>query len=310
MSFKVTILGSSSALPTSKRFPTAQILNVDERFFLIDCGEGTQIQLRKFKIKLGKLNHIFISHVHGDHVFGLPGLISSLSLLGRTNDLHIYGIPELSKFLNSFVKFYGEDLPFNVIFHPFGHRKSRLLFEDDKVEVYTIPLKHRVPTSGFLFREKPKSRNIKKELIEKYRIPIKEIVKIKEGSDFVSVSGKIIPNEDLTFPPFAQRTYAYCSDTAYYDKIVPLIKNVDLLYHETTFKQSDADLARQTTHSTTQEAAKVAKLANVKKLLIGHFSVRYKKVSPLLDEAKEVFENTVAVNDGDTFEINLEREEN
>lgn len=310
MSFAITILGSSSALPTSKRFPTAQILNVDERFFLIDCGEGTQIQLRRYKIKLGKLNHIFISHLHGDHIFGLTGLISSLGLLGRTNDLHIYGNPELQNFLQFFQTYYGEDLPFQIFFHPFGHRRSTTIYEDDKVEVMTIPLKHRIPTAGFLFREKPKSRNIRKDCIEKYTIPIKDIVKIKQGADFITDNGISIPNHELTLPPFKRRSYAYCSDTAYDEKIVPLIKNVDLLYHEATFKKSDANLARETYHSTTYEAAKIAKMANVKKLIIGHFSVRYKKIPPLLEEAKEVFNNTFAVNDGDVYSVELEREEN
>ncbi|MBN1180750.1 MAG: ribonuclease Z [Bacteroidales bacterium] len=303
MSFSVTILGSSSALPTSKRFPTAQILNLDERFFLIDCGEGTQLQLRKNKFKFGRLNHIFISHVHGDHVFGLPGLISSFALMGRTNDLHIYGNPELGKFIDCFAMFYGDDLPYKIKFHPFGHRQSTLIYESNKLEVYTIPLKHRVPTAGFLFKEKPKLLNIRKEVIGPLNLSIKDIVKIKNGEDYIKEDGSTILNQELTLPPQKMRSYAFCSDTAYYEKIIPIIKGIDVLYHEATFNKADKKLAKETFHSTTEQAATIALKAEVKKLLLGHFSVRYKQNETMIDEAKAIFENTIGVNDGDTFEI-------
>lgn len=295
-------------MPTSERFPTAHLLNANERFFLIDCGEGTQIQLRKYRIKIGKINHIFISHLHGDHIFGLFGLISSFCLLGRTSKLHIYGPEMLEELLLDHLKYFQNDLTFELIIHTFQNKRSALIYHDKTIEVRTVPLLHRIPTCGFLFKEKPVPKNIKKELVEQYKIPIREIVKIKNGSDFVTVDGIKLSNDELTLPSYRTRSYAYCSDTAYDEKITEYIKSVDILYHEATFTHKDADLASETFHSTTKQAAEIAKKAGAGKLLIGHFSSRYKKYDDFEKEAREVFENTVAINDGDIFSVPKVRE--
>lgn len=308
MSFSVTILGSSSALPTSERFPTAHLLNANERFFLIDCGEGTQIQLRKYRIRLGKINHIFISHLHGDHIFGLFGLISSLNLIGREATLHVFGPDQIEELLLDHLKYFQNELSFEIAIHKFQYRHPATIYKDTNIEVLTIPLKHRIPTCGFLFREQPIPRNIKKDMIEKYKIPIKDIVKIKDGKDFKTSEGQVIPNSELTLPPFRTRSYAYISDTAYSEEIIELIRNVDILYHETTFLQKDADLAAETLHSTAREAAEIALKAGARKLLIGHFSSRYKTYDTFEKEAQEVFRETTAVNDGDVFSVSHVRE--
>ena len=308
MSFSVTILGSSSALPTSERFPTAHLLNANERFFLIDCGEGTQIQLRKYRIRFGKINHIFISHLHGDHIFGLFGLISSFNLVGRTATLHIFGPDQIEELIFDHLKFFQNDLSFEIAVHKFQHHRPATILKDTNVEVITIPLKHRVPTCGFLFREIQVPRNIKKEMVEKYSIPIRDIVKIKEGKDYKTSDGKTIPNSELTLPPFRTRSYAYCSDTAYSEDVIEIVKHVDILYHETTFLNKDKDLAAETLHSTSREAAEIASKAEVRKLLIGHFSSRYKSYDTFEKEAQEVFPETTAVNDGDVFSVSRSRE--
>jgi ribonuclease Z len=308
VSFSVTILGSSSALPTSERFPTAHLLNANERFFLIDCGEGTQIQLRKYRIRLGKINHIFISHLHGDHIFGIFGLISSLNLIGREATLHIFGPDQIEELLLDHLKYFHHELSFEIAIHKFQHRRSATILKDTNIEVVTIPLKHRIPTCGFLFREQPTPMNIRKDLVEKYKIPIRDIVRIKAGIDFTTADGQIIPNSELTLPPFRTRSYAYCSDTVYSEEIIELVKNVDILYHETTFLQKDADLAAETLHSTTRQAAEIALKAKAKKLLIGHFSSRYKTFDTFEKEAQEIFPETRAVNDGEVFSVPRIRE--
>lgn len=298
MTFALSILGSSSALPTAKRFPTAHVLNVHERFFLIDCGEGAQIQLRKQKIRLGKIHHIFISHLHGDHYFGLFGLLSSLSLLGRDTDIHIYAPEGLEKLINCQFGHSGHQLLFNVAHHPLSGKGQELIYEDSSMTVSTIPLKHNVPACGFLFREKQKLRNIIKEKIIQYDIPINRMVSIKEGADLILENGVVIPNSELTTDPPPPRSYAYCSDTLYNEEIIPLIRGVDLLYHEATFAADRKERAPETYHSTAAQAATIALKANVKQLVIGHFSARYKDITPLLDEAKSIFANTAAAEDG------------
>jgi ribonuclease Z len=295
-------------LPTSERFPTAHLLNANERFFLIDCGEGTQIQMRKFRIRLGKINHIFISHLHGDHIFGLYGLISSFSLMGRTATLNVFGPDQIEELLLDHLKFFHNDLTFEIAIHKFQHRRPAMIYQDTNIEVTTIPLKHRIPTCGFLFREKQTPRNIKKEMVEKYQIPIREIVKIKDGKDFKTDDGQTIPNSELTLPPFCTRAYAYCSDTAYSEKIIDLVRSVDILYHETTFLHEDVDLAAESLHSTSRQAAEIALKANVGELLIGHFSSRYKNYEAFEKEAREIFPETTAVKDGDVFSIARIRE--
>ena len=303
MLFRLTILGSSSALPTSERFPTAHLLNVNERFFLIDCGEGTQMQLRKYRTRLGKIHHIFISHLHGDHIFGIFGLLSSFSLLGREEPLHVFGPEGLEEMVLGHLKFFQNDLGFELYFHRIQCRRPALIHEDKNISVTSLPMVHRISTCGFLFREQARERNILREKISEYNIPVKDIVKIKQGADFIMPDGSSIPNSVLTLPPRAPRSYAYCSDTRLNKELIPLLEGVDLLYHEATFAQEDASLAHETFHSTAQQAAELAAGAGVGKLLIGHFSSRYKDISMLEAEAREIFPGTSAVNDGDHFEV-------
>ena len=307
MSFSLTVLGSSSALPTSKRNPTAHVINIHEHFFLIDCGEGTQMQMHKFNINRSKINHIFISHLHGDHIFGLFGLFSTYNLLNRKNDLNIYAHPEMIHTINYYKENFGLNLTYNIIIHTFKAKKSSLIFENKHLTVETIPLKHRIPTVGFLFREKEKPKNISKEVIKQYNISIKDIVKIKQGADFITDSGEIIKNEILTLPPYKRRSFAYCSDTVYTENILPIISGVNLLYLETTFLDRDQKLAKLTYHMTAVQAATLASKANAERLLIGHFSARYKDESLLLKEARSIFRNTDIAEDGSTYTITSER---
>jgi len=278
------------------------MLNAHERLFLIDCGEGTQMQLRKLHIKISKINCIFISHVHGDHTLGLIGLISTFNLVGRKSDLHLFAHKEFEGILNTSINFYIEELGFKLIFHPLGIRRE-LIYEDKNILVESIPLKHRIPTCGFIFREKQLLPNIKKELIEKYSILLKDIHKIKNGDDLQLSDSISIPNAELTYNTTIPRSYAYCSDTLFHERIVKYLKGIDLLYHEATFAENELNLAKQTGHSTAAQAALIAKKAGVKQLLIGHFSSRYKNISVLVDEAKTIFSNTIGVEDGMVFEI-------
>lgn len=303
MSFYITILGSSAALPTSTRFPTAHALNLHERFFLIDCGEGTQIQLRKYRVKFGKINHVFISHMHGDHVFGIFGLITTFSLLGRKHDLHIYAHNEFKEVIDFYLEKFARDLTYNIIFHVIPAKKDKKIFENDKLSVLAFPLKHRIPCSGFIFREKKAEKNIKKEAIEKYKLSIAQVQEVKRGRDHVMGNGNIIPNEELTLPDYKKRAYAYCTDTKFRPEIKKYLHEVDILYHEATFAEKDKKLANITYHSTAKQAATIAKEANIGKLLVGHFSSRYKDTSIFEKECREIFPDSYAVNDGDTFEI-------
>jgi len=303
MPFELTILGSSSALPTAERYPTAQVLNVLERFFLADCGEGTQISLRRSKIKIGKISHIFISHLHGDHYLGLVGLVSTMSLLGYKSDIHVYAHSVIQDLVKPQLDFIRGDLSFKVIFHPLDFKKPQVIYSDKKVEVTSFPLKHSIPVCGFLFREQKKQPNIKKEMVEFYRIPIKQIQAIKEGAGFTTSEGKFIKHETLTTPARPPRSYAFCTDTAYFEPVAEIVKNADLLYHEATFLDDMAGWAAKTGHSTARQAAQIAKLADVKKLIIGHFSARYKSVAPFLKEAKEIFPETYLACDGDIHRI-------
>ena len=305
MSFSVTILGSSSALPTSKRFPTAHLFNSNERFFLIDCGEGTQIQLRRFHLRFSKINHVFISHLHGDHYLGLFGLISSFSLLGRKNDLHIYAHAGLEKMLDCMLS--GHHLNFKIVFHELTENKAMQLYEDKNITVSTFPLKHRIAANGFLFKEKKRLLNLRKDAIAKYNLSIKDIQSIKAGNDFLWEDEKQIKNELLTLPSYKERSYAFCSDTAYYPQVIEYLKNTDLLYHEATFTDEHIDLAKETMHSTAKQAAEIAQESGAVKLLIGHFSSRYKSEKILENEAREIFDNTEAVEEGKTYQVELTR---
>jgi ribonuclease Z len=300
---KLTILGSSSALPTSERFPSAHVLNVHERLFLIDCGEGTQMQLRKYRIRIGKISHIFISHLHGDHVFGLYGLISTFSLMGRENALNIYAPEDFREMLFRHLRDFDINVKFPINFISLRGQDPLVIYNNRYVSVSAFPLKHRVPSYGFLFREKPYDRNILKEAIEKYRIPTVRIPAIKKGEDFISDEGTVIRNEVITKAPPEPLSYAYCSDTAYFGRLAGFVKGVSLLYHEATFDKSLYELAAFTGHSTSADAAKTALDAGAKALIIGHFSARYKEVSLLVTEAEEIFPKTIAAVDGMTYDI-------
>lgn len=303
MSPTLTILGCGSALPTRQHFPSSQIVEMRDKQYMIDCGEGTQIRLRQMGLKISRLGHIFISHLHGDHCFGLIGMISSFGMLNRTAELHIHAPAGLEKLMLPQLKFFCEGLPFDVIFHTVNPKKHELIFEDRTVSVYSIPLKHRVPTCGFLFEEKQRDRHIKRDMIDFYEIPVSRIQKIKQGEDFVTKEGEIIKNEVLTTAPESPKRFAYCSDTAYSEKIIPIIEGVDCLYHEATFRNNELPRSLNTQHSTAALAATIAKKANVKKLIIGHYSARYNTSHGLLEEAKEIFENTLAGEDMSVYEI-------
>lgn len=303
MPFKVTILGCNSAIPTTKRKPTAQLLNVAERFFLIDCGEGTQLQLRKYKVKMQRITHVFISHLHGDHYFGLIGLISTMHLLGREKELHIHGHPKLKEIINVQLEASNTILRYPLFFHPFSFEQSEVILEEAQLTVETIPLNHSVPCCGFLFKEKQLDRRMKREKIEEHDIPLSVIPDIKGGADYTLPNGEIVSHWELTNPAVKARSFAFCSDTAYYEEIVPQIKGVDLLYHEATFLDELKDRAQHTKHSTALEAATIAQKAAVKKLIIGHYSSRYSDLQPLLDEAQSVFAATTLGIEGETYEI-------
>lgn len=293
MSTSLTILGYNSAIPTVKSAPTAQFLEMEERCFLIDCGEGTQVQLRKAKAKFSKINHIFISHLHGDHVFGLPGLISSFRLLGRETTLHVYGPKGIKEMMETIFRITETHQVFEVVFHELSSKKSELVFEDNRVEVYTIPLDHRIYCNGYLFKEKPKERHLNMQEIAKYpEIEICDYHNLKRGKDFVLNDGYVLKNENLTNPAEPSVSYAFCSDTRYLESIIPIIKEVDLLYHEATFLHELKEMADYTGHTTALEAAKIARKANVKKLILGHFSNRYNDYQVLLNEACEIFPET------------------
>jgi ribonuclease Z len=303
MTFSLTILGSNSAIPTLTRNPSAHLLNVNERLFLIDCAEGTQLQIRKFHIHFQRIERIFISHLHGDHFFGLIGLLNSLHLLGRKEEIHIYGPPLLKEILDLQLEASKTTLIYPVYFHALSFSGYELIYENDKVSVFSFPLEHSVPTCGFIFHEKKQERKIRKDRLAELKIPFADIQSLKKGEDYTDEKGRFYKNEEITLDPPSARSYAYCSDTAYDEKIIPFVQGADLLYHETTFMNDMAVSAREKQHSTTIEAATLAKKANVKKLLIGHFSARYDDLQPLLEEAKSVFPNTIIAEDGMTISI-------
>jgi ribonuclease Z len=300
---KLTILGTSSALATSERFPSAHVLNAHERLFLIDCGEGTQLQLRKNKIRLGKINHIFISHLHGDHVFGLYGLLSSLSLMGRKTPVHLYAPENFKNILCSHLNDFDIHLSFEIDFIPLTGKNPVKILDDKYLTATSFPLQHRIQAFGFLFREKESDRNIIKESILKYNIPSVRIPAIKKGEDFITRDGTVIKNDDITVPPPEPLSYAYCSDTKYFERLPSFVKGVSLLYHEATFDKTMDELASLTGHSTTLDAARTALKANAGKLIIGHFSARYKNISSLVEEARTLFPNTFAAVEGTSFEV-------
>ncbi len=300
---KLTILGCYAATPRTLTNPTAQLLEIKNHMFLIDCGEGTQVQLRKHKIKFSRINHIFISHLHGDHFFGLPGLVSTFRLLGRDKELHIHGPKGIKEAITLLLKLGDSWTNYNLYFHEITAKESVLVYEDDKVTVETIPLSHRVYTNGFLFKEKEGQRKLNIEAAQKYKIDKVYYQKIKNGKDIILDSGASIPNSELTFNPDAPKSYAFCSDTAYKPDIVPIIKNTTALYHESTFLHTQEDLAVKTKHSTAKEAAIIAKDAEVGTLVLGHYSTRYKSIEVFKTEAKEIFANVQLAEDGKVFEF-------
>lgn len=296
--FDLNILGCGSALPTTRHNASSQVINLRDKLYMIDCGEGTQLQMRKMKIKFSQLNHIFISHLHGDHSLGLPGLVSTLGMLGRMGDLFIYGPAEVGEYVQVIEKLFCQGSPFQMKFQAVDTNNYNLVMEDRSVSVYSLPMKHRVPCCGYLFVEKERSPHIIREMIDFYKIPISKIELIKQGADFVTEEGEVIPNKILTRPAEPAKRYAYCSDTAFFPKIVPYIEGVDLLYHEATFLEADSARAYETFHSTTKQAASIARDAQVKKLLIGHYSARYIDLLPLEKEARSIFHNTLLANEG------------
>ncbi|MDD2512494.1 MAG: ribonuclease Z [Proteiniphilum sp.] len=296
--FDITILGCGSAMPSTLHHPPSQLIDLNDKLFMIDCGEGTQLQMRKFKTRMGKLHALFISHLHGDHIFGLPGLISTLSLLGRTDDLHIYSHRELDFMLKPLLIYMGSHLSFRIHLHPMNPSQREVIYENKTIRIISFPLKHRIDTNGFLFEEKERPRHMIREMIDFYRIPLRQIAAIKAGADFVTEEGTAVPNNILTTPAAPPRKYAYCSDTAYAPEIIPYIEGADLLYHEATFAESELSRATETYHSTARQAAEMAAAARVKKLVIGHFSSRYNELETLLQEASEIFPQTELADEG------------
>ena len=300
---KLTILGCYAATPRTITNPTSQLFEIKNRMFLIDCGEGTQVQLRKNKIKFSKINQVFISHLHGDHFFGLIGLISTFSLLGRTTDLHIYGPKGIKEIILLQLRLSNSWTNYGLYFHELESEESETIFEDEKVVVTTIPLKHRVYTNGFLFQEKVGERKLNMDAVLNYEIESCYYQKIKNGKDIALEDGRTIPNSELTFDPIEPKSYAFCSDTVYHEAILPIIENVDVLYHESTFLESEEGLAQKTLHSTAKEAARIALKANVKQLILGHYSTRYESISLFKEEAATIFSEVALAEDGKTFEL-------
>lgn len=297
------ILGCGSALPTLQHNASSQIVELREKLFMIDCGEGTQIQLRRSRIHFSKIIAVFISHLHGDHCFGLPGMISTFGMTGRTAPLHVYAPAAFEPILDQTLSFFCQGLEFKVVFHAVDTTQNKVVYEDRSLTVETIPLQHRIDCCGYLFREKPILPHIRRDMIDFYKIPISQINNIKAGADWVTPEGEMIANSRLTTPAEPARSYAYCSDTRYIKTLHELVKGVSTLYHESTYSAEDAERARLYWHSTSQDAAKVARDASVGKLLLGHFSARYNNESQLLEEAKEIFPNSYLTCEGATFDI-------
>lgn len=301
--FEVHILGCGSALPTTRHNASSQVIKIGNKQFMIDCGEGTQLQLRRYHIHFSFINHIFISHLHGDHCFGLIGLISTFGMLGRTAPLHIYADPKLEELMKPQIDYFCKGMNYPLFFHNIDPTRQQTIYEDNTITVETLPLSHRIPCCGFLFREKPKKRHLIGDVANYYNIPTYMRQSIKDGADFITPEGEVIPNCRLTKEPDPSRSYAYCSDTAPCRFGGGVLDEVDLLYHEATFAESEKERAAQTFHSTARQAAQAAKDAGVKRLLIGHYSSRYDTADVLLDEAREIFPDTIAAKEGDTIII-------
>ena len=296
--FKVHILGCGSATPTVRHAPTAQVVDLRDKLYLIDCGEGTQLQMRHYSVRFNKINHLFISHLHGDHCFGIPGFISTLGLLRRTGDLTIHGPAGIDTYLKPILSQFCKNLPFNVIIHLIDPHQNELIMEDRSLQVYSIPLKHRVPTCGFLFAEKTQEPHVIREMIDFYRVPFWEIAGIKKGNDFVTDDGTVVSHTQLTRSADPPKRYAYCSDTTFSPSIIPFIEGADCLYHESTYLDKDKLRAKETFHSTALQAAEIASRAGVKQLVLGHYSARYKDLSEFTKEAGTVFQYVTLAEEG------------
>ena len=301
--FKIHILGCGSALPTLRHNPSAQVVELRGKQFMIDCGEGTQTQMRRLRIGFNKVVAIFISHIHGDHCFGLIGMLSSFGLLGRTMPLAIYAPKEFKPVLDMMLKTFCYDFDYEIQFHVVDTTKQQVIYEDRSLTVESIPLKHRLPTCGFLFREKPTLPHIRRDMIDFYRIPVSQINNIKNGASWTNEEGREIPNERLTMPADKPRSYAYCSDTSYLPALHERIAGVSCLYHESTYTTADADRAEMYFHSTAAQAAQVARDANAGRLLLGHYSSKYDDERQLLKEAQEVFAQSQLTNEGMTIDL-------
>ena len=301
--FNINILGCGSALPTTRHLATSQIVDLRDKLYMIDCGEGTQVQMRRMRVRFGRLAHIFISHLHGDHCFGLPGLISTLGMLGRTGELVVHGPKEVETYLRPVMDLFCRGMEFEVRFNPVDTRSHSLVMEDRSLSVYSIPLKHRIPTCGYLFAEKPKEAHIIREMTDFYQVPVRCMKDIKQGQDYVTPEGEVVPNSRLTRPAAPPKRYAFCSDTAYNRSIIPIIEGADLLYHEATFAECDLARAKETFHSTARQAAEIARDAHVKRLVIGHSSARYEDLSELHREAEAVFPGTILGNEGTVIPV-------
>ena len=301
--FNINILGCGSALPTTRHLATSQIVDLRDKLYMIDCGEGTQVQMRRMRVRFGRLAHIFISHLHGDHCFGLPGLISTLGMLGRTGELVVHGPKEVETYLRPVMDLFCRGMEFEVRFNPVDTRSHSLVMEDRSLSVYSIPLKHRIPTCGYLFAEKPKEAHIIREMTDFYQVPVRCMKDIKQGQDYVTPEGEVVPNSRLTRPAAPPKRYAFCSDTAYNRSIIPFIEGADLLYHEATFAECDLARAKETFHSTARQAAEIARDAHVKRLVIGHYSARYEDLSELHREAEAVFPGTILGNEGTVIPV-------
>lgn len=306
MTFALTILGVNGATPANGRFPTCQYLQIQNDHFLIDCGEGAQMRMNDFSVPRQKINHIFISHLHGDHIFGLPGLLFSYSLNGRKKPLHLYSPPGLEKMIRTLLHPEGNHT-FPLHFHTYDAFLSKRIFENECLSVRTVPLRHRIPTCGFIFEEKPFKLNIRPEKIKEFELTIPQIRAVKNGEDIVIPNGKKIANETLTFPEWQPRSFAFVSDSIFDETIVPFIEKVDLLYHETTFCDDFEDNAARTMHSTARQAATIANTAQVGKLVTGHYSSRYTELGSFLTESKAVFPNTELGLEGNVYEVERKR---
>ncbi len=302
MIFSVQILGSNSALAANGRYPTAQVLRYDNSSFLIDCGEGTQMRMSKFHVKRSKIKHIFISHLHGDHYFGLIGLLTSYHLMKREAPLTIFAPEPLENIINTQLQASNTVLKYPITYVVTKANKKNQIFENDHLKVFSFPLKHRIPTTGFLFEEKVASRRVDGSKTDILKLSRQQFNALKDGED-ITVNDVVYKNETLTFDPYKSRSYAFCSDTVFYPELSEVISNVDLLYHEATFTKEAVQRALDTYHSTTEQAGEIAKIVDAKQLLIGHFSSKYRELNPVLEETKEVFSNTKLAIEGDTFEI-------